>query len=98
MKRFTLKIIWQDYTLGMAIDHIVDGGFSPLSSYFFWPRSDAKSQIKAELELKPWISNADKRELLNQVTQIIEYWQKYKIQKSIVEVQGNFPDIVFYEL
>ena len=97
MQQFTLKVIWLNYTLGLAVDHIVKGGKSPLSSYFFWPRDDAWSQIKTELESKPWISNYDKINLLNQVTLIIDYWQKYKAIQSAIEVRQKFPDIVLYE-
>lgn len=96
MKRFTLKIIWRHYTLGIAIDHTVQGGYSPLSSYFFWPRSDAWSQIKTELESKPWISKNDKVELLNQTTLIIDYWQTHKTTQSILKVKKNFPSLIFY--
>ena len=95
MKKFTLKIIWRHYNIGLAIDHIVNKGYSPLSSYFFWPRNDAWSQIKAELESKPWISNSDKIDLLNQVTLIINYWQENKATQSIRQAQNQFPDLVF---
>ena len=96
MRQFTLKVIWLNYTLGLAVDHIVKGGQSPLSSYFFWPRDDAWSQIKTELESKPWISNYDKIDLLNQVTLIIDYWQKNKSIRSTLEVKQKFPNIVLY--
>lgn len=97
MTRFTLKIIWLDYTLGLAIDHIVQDGYSPLSSYFFWPKNDAWSQMKTELESKPWISKNDRVELLNQTTLIINYWQIYKKTRSILEIKKSFPNVTFYE-
>lgn len=96
MTRFTLRIIWQHYTLGLAIDHIVQDGYSPLSSYFFWPKNDAWSQMKTELESKPWISKSDRIELLNQTTLIINYWQQYKTTQSILEVKKKFPGIIVY--
>ena len=95
MKKFTLKIIWLHYNIGLAIDHIAHKGYSPLSSYFFWPRNDAWNQIKTELESKPWISDHDKISLLNQVTLIINYWQEHKATQSIQQVQDQFPEFVF---
>ena len=96
MKKFTLKIIWLKSSIGLSIDHIVENGHSPLSLYFFWPRNDAWTQIKQELELKPWISKKDTIELLNEVTLIINYWQKNSIKKSIIQAKERFPDINFY--
>lgn len=83
--------------MGIAIDHIVDRGYSPLSSYFFWPYNDAWTQIKIELESKPWISEADKIDLLNQATLIINYWQENKKDTSIAQVKRLFPELVFCE-
>ena len=81
--------------MGIAIDHIVDRGYSPLSSYYFWPYNDAWTQIKTELESKPWISETDKIDLLNQTTLIINYWQKNKKDTSLAQIEKLFPDLVF---
>ena len=95
LQKFTLRIIWLDYSIGLAIDHIVDKGYSPLSSYFFWPHHDAWNQIRTELDSKPWISQNDKIDLLNKVTLIINYWQENQSIKSIIQIQNQFPGIVF---
>jgi 30S ribosomal protein 3 len=81
--------------MGIAIDHIVDQGYSPLSSYFFWPYNDAWTQIKTELESKPWISETDKIDLLNQTTLIINYWQENKKNTSLAQIKKLFPDLIF---
>ena len=95
LKKFTLKIIWSKNDIGIAIDHIVKQGYSPLSSYFFWPYNDAWTQIKKELESKPWISETDKIDLLNQTTLIINYWQENKKNISIDQVTRLFPELIF---
>ena len=95
MKKFIVRILWLQHSIGLSIDHIVDKGYSPLSSYFFWPSNDVWTQIKIELESKPWISDSDKIDLLNQVTLIINYWQENKNSKSIEEIKKENPDFLF---
>lgn len=96
LKKFTLKILWLNNNIGFAIDHIVKKGYSPLTSYFFWPRNDAWSQIEKELDSKPWISDSDKIEILNQLTSILDYWQENNTKEAIKEAKIKFPCAVFY--
>ena len=97
MVKFTLKIIWLNSSLGLAIEHVMNQGYSPLSSYFFWPHHDVWTQMQTELESKPWISNNDRIDLLNLVTLLINYWQDNKNIQSTSEVQKKFPELIFYE-
>lgn len=96
MKKFTLKILWLDNNIGFSVDHVVKHGHSPLTSYFFWPRSDAWMQVKNELESKPWISENDKIYILNKVTAIINYWQENNQKKTVTQAQEMFHSFVFY--
>ena len=95
MSKFTFKILWLENNIAIAIDHIVGKSFSPLTSYFFWPRNDAWDQLKTDLESKPWISENEKVELLNQATEIINFWQEKGKNKSILQAQERFPDFIF---
>lgn len=81
MQKFTLKILWLDNNIAFSVDHVVEHGSSPLTSYFFWPRNDAWLQIKSELESKPWISEDDKIDVLNEVTKLINDWQEKNKRK-----------------
>lgn len=95
MLKFTLKILWLDNNVAIAIDHIVGNTSSPLTAYFFWPRNDAWEQLKSELDSKPWITEENKVDLLNKTTEIINFWQDKGKNKSISQAQQNFPEFIF---
>jgi 30S ribosomal protein 3 len=95
LPKFTLKILWLENNIGIAIDQIIGKGTSPLTTYFFWPRNDAWEHLKFELESKPWISETNKIHILNQATEIINYWQEEGQKSSLSKVQAKFPNFIF---
>lgn len=95
VSKFILKVLWLESNIAIAVDQQVGKITSPVTVYFFWPRTDAWDQLKVELKSKPWITEVDQIALLNQATEIINYWQAEKQKIPLNDLQALYPDIMF---
>jgi 30S ribosomal protein 3 len=93
--RFVLKVVWLDKDVALAVDYVISKGTSPLTAYYFWPRSDAWQELKDELDKKNWITDSEKIQLLNQATEVINFWQEKGRITSMLQAQQKFPEVVF---
>jgi 30S ribosomal protein 3 len=97
MDNFILKFLWLEKSIAVSLDQCVLEKTTPLTEYYFWPQRDAWEEMKNFLESKPWISQSTAILLLNQITEVINFWQdKDNInRKDISKVKERFPKCLF---
>ncbi|PRW33920.1 putative chloroplast RF65 [Chlorella sorokiniana] len=92
---FSLNFLWLDKNIAVAVDQVfAQGQRSPVTEYFFWPRKDAWEELKASLDTRSWIGEREKVLLLNQCTEVINYWQDEN-KHSLEEARKAFPNAKF---
>lgn len=95
-ERFSLNFLWLERNIGVAVDHCYGKGQkSPLTEYYFWPRTDAWEELKASLEGKPWVGERDKVLLLNQTTEVINFWQDEETKHTMADARVAFANCKF---
>lgn len=108
LPEYRLTFLWLEKTLACGVDQVFSRGNSaPMTEYYIWPRSDAWDDMKTSLEGKPWVGDAEKVQLLNRLTAVINFWTgviEYDDQgqpltetkpPSIDEARAAFPDCFF---
>jgi len=91
-----LKAVWGKNFLGLAIDQVNDIYSLPITTYYFWPRTEAWEQLRLELELKPWIQKEEKIKVLNSAAKLMNFcMQEYRNTESIEIVKKRFTEVTF---
>ena len=91
-----ITFIWGKNFLGLAIDQVINNYQLPITTYYFWPRTEAWEQLRLELELKPWIPADEKIKVLNSAAKLMNFcMQEYKNTASIKNVKERFTEINF---
>lgn len=95
--KFILKFLWLEKSIAVSLDQKVADKAIPLTEYFFWPQKDAWEDMKVYLEAEEWISQDNSIMLLNQITEIINYWQEREnINKNgLNDIKMKFSNCVF---
>nr|YP_010152898.1 plastid-specific 30S ribosomal protein 3 [Olisthodiscus luteus]QQW50559.1 plastid-specific 30S ribosomal protein 3 [Olisthodiscus luteus] len=86
---FQINILWSSVEIGFEIENKK----IPLSKIYFWPRYDGWKVLKYELNSKRWISQKNSVLILNEVTQIIQYWIEKRAKLDYDDLLSNFPNI-----
>lgn len=100
MSQFRLKFLWFGTKgIAVALNQTYLGKSLPITEFFFWPRSDAWDDMRICLKAKLWISPNDLVFILNQLTEVINFWQDnndFPVDK-IGQLKEKFPqsDFVF---
>eukprot|EP00891_Asterochloris_glomerata_P001453 jgi/Astpho2/1453/Aster-06302 len=97
---YALNVLWLERNIGMAVDQVFGESETqrraPVTEYFFWPRNDAWDEVKAAMETKPYISERQRIDLLNKVTQVIRLWENDEQGRlPIEEARAAMPEISF---
>lgn len=94
---YILNVIWLDKAIGVAVDqHLASAEKGPVTEYFMWPANDAWDQLREALEAMPWMSEVERITLLNDSTEVINFWQDEEAKHTIEEAREKFPHITFY--
>lgn len=97
MEKFVLKFLWLEKNIAVALDQKVGDKTIPLTEYFFWPQKDAWEEMKLYLETEKWIPQSDAILLLNQITEVINFWQEKENsnKKELSKVREKFGKSLF---
>jgi 30S ribosomal protein 3 len=96
---FSFRLIWRENSLGIALDQSYKNNSFPLTSYYYWPKNDAWSQLRLDLKTKTWISPEEQTFLLNTTSDILNHWQAsakqsgipvFSYKNCLVKIVGTF--------
>ena len=96
--KLELKVLWLKKVLGIAVDQSNKNQIVPVTSYYFWPKTDAWKQLKLELDSKPWLSEKEKIQVLNTASDIINYWTTKKEKISLTKILTQFNNITLVKV
>nr|ADJ57449.1 hypothetical chloroplast RF65 [uncultured prymnesiophyte C19847] len=85
-----LKLVWQEQFLGLSLNQIIDNHSIPMTSYFIWPKTDAWEQLKFELDSKPWLQEAEKVMVLNNITRLMNQWREKRSISQLTDIEMRF--------
>jgi 30S ribosomal protein 3 len=85
MQLFNIQVLWLENSLGFAINQTMAKTKVTLTPFYFWPISDARQQIKLELESKSWLKESERCKILNLVTETMNRWENFQAPNSLAK-------------
>ena len=85
MQLFNIQVLWLDNSLGFAINQTTAKTKMALTPFYFWPISDARQQIKLELESKSWLKESERFKILNVVIETMSRWENSQASNSLAK-------------
>jgi 30S ribosomal protein 3 len=82
MQLFNIQVLRLDNSLGFAINQTTAKTKVALTPFYFWPISDARQQIKLELESKSWLKESERFKVLNFVIETMNRWENSQAYNS----------------
>ena len=97
MKKFVLKFLWLNSAIAVSLNQQVCDKTIPLTKYISWPSRDAWEEMRCYFAYQNWIPEADAVFLLNQITEVINYWQDRELTSKldINKIREKFPECLF---
>ena len=93
-----LKILWAKNFLGLALDQVSTRYTLPITSYYFWPKTEAWEQLQIELAFKPGIPEKEKVRILNSAAEVMNFWRVNRKSKTIDAAIEHFNDVHFVKI
>ena len=90
-----LKVLWLKSNLGLAIDYSMEKNSNPVTSYYFWPKTEVWEQLRLELYSRPWVNETERVKLLNTAGQIMDLW---KSSASLKREEVNLKYVTFVKV
>lgn len=98
MDNFVLNFLWFNKNIAVSLNQKVGNKIIPLTEYFFWPQQDAWEEIQLFLNEENWVHSDDSFSILNQITEVINYWEhEEKTSTRLFEIRNKFPCCVFLD-
>lgn len=98
MDNFILNFLWFNKNIAVSLNQKVGNKIIPLTEYFFWPQQDAWEEIQLFLNKENWVNADDSFSILNQITEVINYWEHEEKTSTILsEIRSKFPSCVFLD-
>jgi 30S ribosomal protein 3 len=90
-----VKVIWSNKFLGIAVDQVKtkQRWCYFLTPYYFWPKTEAWSQLKLELDSKLWLTEKEKIEILQLAGDVMNYWLLYRKIKTADDLKKDFQEV-----